>query len=203
MSTSERTPTVVSFGEDVLDRMVLAVENVRDRLRRATVALEAANVPYAVIGGNAVGAWVSKVDPTIARNTVDVDLLVNRTDFDLVKAALEKAGFVYRHVKSIDMFLDGPGARARDALHILYAGEKVRGDDLSPAPSLDISASHDSYRLLDLEPLLMMKLTSFRRKDQVHIQDLIQAGLIDNSWIAKFPPELAMRLQAILDDPEG
>ena len=38
-------------GQSLLDRMVLAVERVRDRLRRASEALEAAKVPYAVAGG--------------------------------------------------------------------------------------------------------------------------------------------------------
>ena len=42
---------------------------------------------------------------------------------------MERAGFVYRHVKGIDMFLDGPGTKARDAVHVLFAGEKVRPDD--------------------------------------------------------------------------
>ncbi|MCA9239519.1 MAG: hypothetical protein KDA37_04940, partial [Planctomycetales bacterium] len=74
--------TVVGFGEELLERMVKAVEMVRERLRRSTAALDAAGVPYAVIGGNAVAAWVSTVDPGAARNTVDVDLMINRGDFD-------------------------------------------------------------------------------------------------------------------------
>ena len=203
MSTGEQIPTVVSFGEDVLERMVLAVELVRDRLRRAAAALDAANVPYAVIGGNAVAAWVSKVDPSIARNTVDVDLLLNRADFEAAKTALEQAGFIYRHVKSIDMFLDGDGTRARDAVHILFAGERVKEIDLLPAPELNISDDHSTYRLLDLEPLVRMKLTSFRDKDRTHIRDLMDAKLVDATWTAKLPPELAARLQTILDTPEG
>ncbi len=203
MSTGEQIPTVVSFGEDVLERMVLAVEKVRDRLRRAAAALDAANVSYAVIGGNAVAAWVSKVDPNGARNTVDVDLMINRADLENAKAAMSQAGFIFRHVKSIDMFLDGPGGSARDAVHILFAGERVRQEDLSPAPQLTIATDHPAYRLLDLEPLVKMKLTSYRRKDQVHIQDLMEVGLVDATWIAKLPPELAARLQAILDTPEG
>ncbi len=36
-----------------LDRMVRAVEKVRDRLLRTAAALEGAGVPYAVVGGNA------------------------------------------------------------------------------------------------------------------------------------------------------
>ncbi len=78
MNPSQQTPTVVSFGQDVLDRMVLAVELVKQRLQRATSALESAGIKYAVIGGNAVAAWVAQVDPAAARNTVDVDLLVER-----------------------------------------------------------------------------------------------------------------------------
>jgi hypothetical protein len=203
MSIGEQPHTVISFGEDVLERMVLAVELVRDRLRRAAAALDAAGILYAVIGGNAIAAWVSKIDPNSARNTADVDFLLNRSDLDAAIKALEKVGFVYRHVKSIDMFLDGSDAKARDAVHVIFANERVKSDDLSPTPPLLIDKSHQPYRLLDLEPLVRMKLTSYRDKDRTHIRDLIGIGLIDESWPAKFPPELAARLQHILDTPDG
>lgn len=49
-------------GQTLLERMVWAVQRVRERLLRATAALEAAGVPYAVVGGNAVAAWVARVD---------------------------------------------------------------------------------------------------------------------------------------------
>ena len=111
---------------DLLDRMVRAVEKVRERLQRAAAALEAAGIPYAVVGGNAVASWVARVDEAAVRNTQDVDILLNRSDLEAAKQALAAAGFVFRHVKGIDMFLDGPGAKARDAVHILFAGEKVR-----------------------------------------------------------------------------
>src|SRR5213594_531664 len=105
-----------TLGPVSLERMVRAVEKVRDRLLRATAALERDGVPYAVVGGNAVAAWVSRVDEAAVRNTQDVDILIRRADLAAAKVALAGAGFVYRHVKSIDMFLDGPGASARDAL---------------------------------------------------------------------------------------
>src|SRR5262245_13516539 len=98
MSTFENTPALVAFSDDLLERMVLAVEKVRERLRRASAALDAAAIPYAVIGGNAVAAWVSKVDPGAARNTVDVDLMVNRADLDAIIVALAKAGFVHHEL---------------------------------------------------------------------------------------------------------
>src|SRR4051812_22168331 len=99
--------------------MVRAVERVRQRLLRATAALEAAGVPYAVAGGNAVAAWVAKVDPAAVRNTQDVDILLRRSDLDAATRAMEAAGFVHRHVAGIDVFLDGPDAKARDAVHLV------------------------------------------------------------------------------------
>src|ERR671910_759832 len=92
------------FDERVLDRMVLAVELVKQRLLRATKALADAGIPYAVVGGNAVAAWVAKVDPAAVRNTADVDLLLAREGFERAKAALATAGFVHRHAAGIDMF---------------------------------------------------------------------------------------------------
>src|SRR5271154_3837647 len=93
------------LGLQSWERTLRAVELVRQRLLRATAALEAAGVAYAVIGGNAVAAWVGRIDESAVRFTQDVDLLILRSDLDSVKAALETAGFIYRHVASIDLFL--------------------------------------------------------------------------------------------------
>lgn len=184
--------------------MVRAVERVRDRLRRATAALEAAGIPYAVVGGNAVASWVAQVDEAAVRNTQDVDILLNRSDLDAAKQALATAGFIFRHVEGIDMFLDGPGAKARDAVHILFAGEKVRADDLAPAPRVEESElTGASYRVVALESLLRMKLTSYQRKDQVHILDMIDVGLVDESWLPRLPAPLSERLKELLENPEG
>jgi hypothetical protein len=203
MSSLDQTPAVVPFGEDILERMVLAVEKVRERLRRAAGALDSAGIPYAVIGGNAVAAWVSKVDPGAARNTVDVDLMVNRSDLPTVTKALEGAGFVYQDLLGVAMFLDGPNGSPRDAVHLLFAGEKVRPHYEAAAPDLDTADDHEAFQLLALEPLVRMKLTSFRDKDRTHLRDLIEVGLVDRTWLDRLQPELAKRLQELLDDPDG
>jgi hypothetical protein len=101
------------------------------------------------------------------------------------------------------MFLDGPGARARDAVHILFAGERVRSDDPLPAADVSESEATPAFRVLTLEALVRMKLTSYRDKDRGHLRDLIDVGLIDASWKARLPTELAARLQELLDNPEG
>src|SRR5712692_6225000 len=118
----------LSIGPVSLERMVRAVEKVRERLLRATSALEQAGIPYAVVGGNAVAAWVSRVDEAAVRNTQDVDILVRRSDLDALTAALELAGFVRREILGIEMFLEGPRGRPRDGVHLLFAGEKVRAE---------------------------------------------------------------------------
>jgi hypothetical protein len=183
--------------------MVRAVELVRIRLLRATAALEAAGVPYAVAGGNAVAAWVATIDPAAVRNTQDVDILLRRSDLDGAARALETVGFVRRHVAGIDVFLDGPHAKVRDAVHVVPAGEKIRAEYLVASPDVTESEKPDQFRILSLEALVRMKLTSFRRKDQVHIQDLLDVGLVDDSWLKRLPPQLAGRLQELIDTPEG
>jgi len=186
----------------LLDRMVLAVERVRDRLVRATGALEAAGVPYAVAGGNAVAAWVATVDAAAVRNTQDVDILLRRTDLAAAARALEGAGFLQREVMGIAMFLDGPDAKARDAVHVVMAGEKVRPQYVTAAPDVSEAARPGNMSVLALEPLVRMKLTSFRRKDQVHLLDMLEVGLIEPTWVKRFEGALAERLQQLVNTPE-
>ena len=186
-----------------LDRMVRAVEKVRERLLRATAALEAAGVPYAVTGGNAVAAWVARIDEAAVRNTPDVDILLRRTDLSAAQAGLEKAGFIYRRIADVDMFLDGPMAKARDAVHILYANEKVRSEYFLPAPDVTEALRGSAFQMLTLDALVRMKLMSFRDKDRTHLRDMLDVGLIDASWLPGLPTELASRLQQLIDTPEG
>lgn len=191
------------MGEVSWERMIRAVEKVRERLRRTVAALEAAGVPYALAGGNAVAAWVSRVDEAAVRNTQDVDILLRRSDLAAAIAAMANAGFHHRHVKSIDMFLDGPDAKARDAVHVVFAGEKVKADSVAAAPDVTESEGTETFRLVTLGALVRMKLTAFRDKDRTHLRDLIEVGLVDAGWLERLAPELAVRLQELLDNPEG
>jgi hypothetical protein len=191
------------YAEVSWERMSNAGEKVRQRLLRAARALDQAGVPYAVAGGNAVAAWVSRVDEAAVRNTQDVDIILRRTDLVAGRQALEQAGFVYRHAASMDMFLDGPDAKARDAVHIVFAREKVRPDYAAPVPDVTESEPTETFRLISLDALVRMKLTSFRDKDRVHLRDLIDVGLVDASWLDRIPALLKKRLQELFDNPEG
>ncbi len=196
-------PTVVRFGFDVLDRVEQAVAMVKERLKRAVAALEAAGVPYAVVGGHAVAAWVSQIDPAAVRTTVDVDILIARVDFDRARVALEAVGFIHSFTFGIDIFVDGPEGKAREAVHIIFAGERVKPGDAVPAPDLSATAAFEGYKIVEFDRLLVMKLTAFRLKDRVHLLDMIDVGLIDTATLDRLPPELRPRLEQLLNNPDG
>jgi hypothetical protein len=191
------------YGDVSWERMERAVEKERQRLLRTASILEQAGVLYAVVGGNAVAAWVSRVDEAAVRNTQDVDILIRREDLPAAIDAMSKSGFIYRHVAGVDMFLDGPLAKARDAVHLVFAGEKVRPEYLLPTPDVLESEETAAGRILALESLVTMKLTSYRDKDRMHLRDLLDVGLIDASWRRRLPAALAARLQDLIEHPAG
>ena len=87
-----------------------------------------------------------------------------RGDLDATKEALAKQGFIYRHADGVDIFLDGPGAKPRDAIHVIFAGEKARIEHFEPAPDPEPFEIAPPFRVLPLESLVRMKLTSFPAK---------------------------------------
>lgn len=128
---------------------------------------------------------------------------MRRADFDAARAALESAGFVYRRAAGLDVFLDSAQASPRQAVHLIFANEKVRPHEPAANPDVDESIEGGEFRLMNLEALVRIKLTAFQRKDQVHLLDMAGVGLIDPSWVAKLPRELGERLRELLETPEG
>lgn len=181
------------------ERMIAAVDAVRERACRATAALGAAGIPHVVIGGNAVAAWVARVDVEAVRNTKDVDLLVRRQDLEEIVRALESVGFIHQNVSGLDLFLDGPEGSVRSGIHIVFAGEKVRSDYLLPAPDVAESEAGPAFPVPTLDALVRMKLTSFRLQDKVHLLDLLDVELIDEAWCDRFPADLGTRLRELID----
>lgn len=194
--------TIITLHDFSWERMIAAVDAVRERACRVTAALERAGIPYVVIGGNAIAAWVARVDAEAVRNTKDVDLLVRREDFQRVVEAAESVGFVYQNVAGVDLFLDGPEGSVRSAIHIVFAREKVRPGYLLPAPDVTESEAGPEFTVAALDALVRMKLTSLRLKDKVHLLDLLEVGLIDESWCDRVPPELGARLRELIDSSD-
>jgi Uncharacterised nucleotidyltransferase len=181
-------------------RMIAAVEEVRERACRAAAALRQAGIPHVIVGGHAVASWVARVDKEAVRNTKDVDLLVRREDLPRVVDALQSIGFIHQNVAGVDLFLDGPEGSVRSAIHVVFAGEKVRPGYLLPTPDVAEAEPGPDFPVPTLDALVRMKLTSFRLKDKVHLVDLLEVGLIDESWFYRLPPEIAARLKELIDE---
>jgi hypothetical protein len=184
------------------ERMIAAVEDVRERACRATAALKEAGISHVIVGGHAVAAWVARVDKEAVRNTKAVDLLIRRIDFPSVIDALQAVGFVHQNVAGVDMFLDGPEGSVRSAVHVVFASEKVHNDYVAPMPEVTESEAGPDFPVPTLDALVRMKLTSFRLKDQIHLMDLLDVGLIDQGWCDRLPAELGTRLKEVVDQRE-
>lgn len=189
-------------GEQLWSRMDRAVEKVNERLRKMVRILEAARIPYAVVGGHAVRAWVAQVDEAALRTTQDVDILIRSETLPDMISAMSAAGFHHRQTSELDMFVEDPAGSTRDAVHVLLCGKIVRADD-EPNPDIEPALRANDFRTLPFDTLVRMKLDAFCREDQVHLLDLISLGMIDESWLDQLPPKLRSRLQELLGDPDG
>ena len=88
-------PKVEPFSDVCWERILKVHEDIAQRQARITQALKSAGVPYAIVGGQAVAAWVSNIDPAAVRSTKDVDILLDRSDLPRAKQAANPAGFEY------------------------------------------------------------------------------------------------------------
>jgi hypothetical protein len=70
---------------------------------------------------------------------------------------------------------------------------------LYPEPTLELGPYRQikGLRLIPLADLIRMKLTSFRIKDQMHLKDLDEAGLIIPEMETGLSPILAERLAQV------
>jgi hypothetical protein len=189
------------LGGVSLDRAFEAVREVRLRLEKATVTLQLANIPYAVIGANAVWYWVEQAGQGAGRNTPDIDVLLRRQDLERARNALAGLNFDWQEIPANKR--DGKPSTRAGVLHVVVAGERVHPTDRYAAPEINEVVHTESFHVLRLDPLVRMKLLAYRLIDQVHLLDLIGVGAIDSSWLRKVPPDLAPRLQKLLDDPNG
>ncbi len=95
------------------------------------------------------------------------------------------------------MFVDARNPEARGLVHLLFAGEKVRPEDIQVVPNSPPEQSPKGFWVASVADLVQMKLTSYRLKDQVHIQDLDHAGLITPEIDQTLSEPLLVRLKEV------
>lgn len=173
------------------------VEQLLDRMRRFHAALSSAGIPYRIIGGMGVYIHVAERNPEAARLTADVDAAVNRADLPRITEAAAAGGFRFRHAAGLDMLVDEGARRASSAVHLIFLHEKVRPEYVEPIPASEPLLTKEGILIAPVADLVRMKLTSFRLKDKVHIQDMDGVGLITPEIEASLPPLLRERLAEV------
>ena len=170
------------------------VERLFDLAGRVDAAFTAAGLEYRVVGGLAAYLYVEEAGPDAGRLTRDIDIIVRRDDLERIVHAVESFGLQYRHVAGADMLVQAGESTARRAVHLIFSGEKVKPEYPDTAPSMESCRIIKGIRLVPLADLVRMKLTSFRAKDEAHLKDLDEAGLITSEVEATLTPALRERL---------
>ncbi len=184
----ERMPALINlFFEERVDRLF-------DLAHILEQAFSKARLEYCVVGGLAVYLYVEDSQPDAGRLTRDIDVAVRRADLERITAAVQPFGLRYRRTGGVDMLVDEQAPSARRAIHLVFAGEKVRPEYSQAVPDLGPVRKVKGIRLIPLPDLIRMKLTSFRAKDETHINDLDEAGLITPEIEAGLAPLLRERL---------
>ena len=174
------------------------VDQLFDVAKRLDAALSAAGIRYQVIGGFAVFCHVDRIDPLAARLTRDIDVAIDRVDLQSIGEAAKSIGMQYRHVAGVDMLVDATTPKARSAVHLIFAKEKVRPEYTDSVPDIaEPVRVTEGVFIAPVSDLVRMKLTSFRLKDKVHIQDMDSVGLITAEIESSLPDVLRARLKEV------
>lgn len=166
-------------------------------LHKIAQVLADEQIPYELIGGLAVLVHVEEANPELTALTRDVDLMVRREDLERIKEAAAVHGFRFRDTAGVDMLLYGDTDSARNAVHLVFSGELVSPNQAAPNPPItpELKRIHSGeIRVIPVADLVRMKLSSYRLKDQVHIQAIDAAGLITPTVEANLSEELLKRL---------
>jgi hypothetical protein len=167
-------------------------------LHKITGPLEAGHVPHELVGGLAVLIHVEESDPAHSMLTRDVDLMIRRSDIGRVIEIAEGCGFRFRHAAGVDMLLYGDTMKT--PIHLLFSGEKVRATQATPNPDISPvrkTVHGENVAVISVADLLRMKLSSWRLKDQVHVQVMDAAGLITPGVENTLFEELRVRLRYV------
>jgi hypothetical protein len=191
-AASKREFVNILFEERVFELM--------GTLQELSLPLEQAGVPHELVGGLAVFLHVENADSTHSSLTRDIDIMIRRTDLPRVVAIADDHGFRFRHSAGIDMLLFGETNSARNAIHLLYAGEKVKETQLEAHPSINpvrAGLHGQDFQVIPVFDLVRMKLSSYRDKDRVHVRGMDAAGLITRDVEHGLSAELLARLRNV------
>jgi hypothetical protein len=125
---------------------------------------------------------------------------VNRRDLEKIKQTAARQGFRFRHAAGVDMLIYGNTDSARNAIRLVFSGEKILSSYSAPTPAIEPErklVQGKEVMVIPVIDLVRMKLTSNRDKDRVHIRSTDAAGLLTPEVENHLSPEFLLSLQHI------
>ncbi|MDX2178497.1 MAG: hypothetical protein SFV18_02815 [Bryobacteraceae bacterium] len=157
--------------------------------------MDGVGVPYQVVGGVAVNAYLLREHRDLTFVPGPIDFLLEREHLALVVAAVEREGYAtQKALGSHDIIC--PGQHTALAMHIIFARERTKSTQ--PLVNPEVRPERKDFfgvsiPVIPLDDLILMKLTSFRPKDVVYLQTLADAGLITEQIVDSLPEVLRPR----------
>ena len=175
-------------------RALEAAEATERRARRAAALLDGAVIPYALCGGIGSTAWVASMEEEATRSSVDVRIVLRRSDLPRARQVLEGEAFVSTEQDGWPVFVDGPTGKIRGGVKIVFAGEMLREGDVAPTPDVTESIRAKDFQVLTLEALVRIMLVSNHNEDGMLLRDLMgvssQSSRDGSDWVYHRPLEV-------------
>ena len=171
-------------------------------LQKLSLLLDHTGIPHKLVGGLDVFLHVENADSTHSSLTRDIDIMIRRDDLPRVVSIAEQFGFRYRHSAGLDMLLYGESNSARNAVHLLFAGERVKQTQLEAHPAIRpvrAGLHGQDFLVVPVVALVSMKLSSCRDKDRLHVRGMDAAGLISKEVEHGLSEDMQSRLRHIRD----
>jgi hypothetical protein len=172
-----------SFDERLreIDMFFQGTDPVHQTLRRVTGQLEAAGIPYAVIGGMAINAH------GVQRTTGDVDLLLTAEGLKAFRRLLVPGEFDLVPGRR-RRFKDRSNGVTFDILVTgTHPGMGKPGPITFPAPDA-VAVVMGDRRVVNLPTLIELKLAARRHKDFGDVVDLIRVHQLDEAYVGHLHP---------------
>jgi hypothetical protein len=129
-----------------------------------------------------------------------VDIMIRCADLDRIQQPAQQHGFSFRHSAGLYMLLPAGETKARNAVYLVFSGEKTTPAQAVPNPRLRpeyLTIHGVEVAVIPIQNLVQMKLANNRDIDRVHVRDMDSVGLITPEIEDALPSALRGRLQQI------
>jgi hypothetical protein len=178
-------PRHVSFDDRLREIGMFFQGNdpVHRTMHRVADALEAAKIPYAIVGGMAVNAHSHR------RTTGDVNFLLTTSGFEAFRRLVLSREFERVPGRPRRFFDSATGVTFDILVTGLFPGSGKPGPFPFPDPA-DVSVSIGGRQVVNLATLIQLKLAATRHQDFADVVNLIRVHDLEESFLIHLHPSV-------------